>query len=200
MLPIFLNDVWTRGSSEADELMISIQDARKIQAKLDKTRSNTRRGLKGLRFINKTTTTEDANELWRKVESQFEQLAKDGFIFREDFSEYIGGYSPLGAKGIFWCTFWGTNRVMEFKVLEEIAKARGKTIAQVCLRWVHEQGTIVLVKRFKKEQKKENLKIFGWAWSDEIFTSSSIEDSLQMILRQQTGPFKSAEEFWDGEI
>ncbi|KAJ4950466.1 hypothetical protein NE237_027298 [Protea cynaroides] len=92
----------TRGSSDADELTISARDARKIQAKLDRTRSSARRGLKGLRFISKTTTTEDANELWRKVESRFEQLAKDGFLSREDFGECIGmNDSKEFAVGIF---------------------------------------------------------------------------------------------------
>ena len=41
----------------------------------------------------------------------------------------ITAYSPLGAKG----TAWGTNRVMDNEVLREIANAKGKTVAQVCV-------------------------------------------------------------------
>ncbi|KAF9623300.1 hypothetical protein IFM89_000789 [Coptis chinensis] len=48
----------------------------------------------------------------------------------------VAAYSPLGAKG----TSWGTNRVMDSEVLSEIAKAKGKTHAQICLRWAYEQG------------------------------------------------------------
>lgn len=42
----------------------------------------------------------------------------------------VTAYSPLGAKG----ARWGTNQVMDCEVLKEIAKERGKTIAQVLLR------------------------------------------------------------------
>ncbi|XP_043719055.1 respiratory burst oxidase homolog protein E [Telopea speciosissima] len=89
-------------SSEPDELTISARDARKIKTKLERTRSSAQRALKGLRFISKTTTTEDANELWRIVESRFELLAKDGFLSREDFCECIGmNDSKEFAVGIF---------------------------------------------------------------------------------------------------
>lgn len=40
---------------------------------------------------------------------------------------HITAYSPLGANG----TKWGDNRIVESDVLEKIAKARGKTTAQV---------------------------------------------------------------------
>ncbi|XP_042504445.1 non-functional NADPH-dependent codeinone reductase 2-like isoform X1 [Macadamia integrifolia] len=110
---------------------------------------------------------------------------------------HVAGYSPLGAKG----TIWGTNQVMECKVLEEIAKARGKTIAQVCLRWVHEQGVIVLVKSFNEERMKENLDIFDWVLREEDYQKIS---QIQQCRGFPTddfvsaeGPFKSAEEFWD---
>ena len=39
----------------------------------------------------------------------------------------ITAYSPLGANN----TKWGDNRVMDSDVLAEIAKSRGKTVAQV---------------------------------------------------------------------
>ena len=39
----------------------------------------------------------------------------------------VTAYSPLGAKG----ASWGSNHVMEDEVLIDIARARGKTVAQV---------------------------------------------------------------------
>ncbi|KAL3726444.1 hypothetical protein ACJRO7_031355 [Eucalyptus globulus] len=86
----------------------------------------------------------------------------------------ITAFSPLGARG----ANWGTNEVMDNESLNEIAKARGKSIAQVCLRWLYEQGVTFVVKSFKKERLKENLEEFASA----------------------KGPFKSAEELWDGEL
>lgn len=40
---------------------------------------------------------------------------------------HVSAYSPLGGRN----TPWGTNKVMECEVLNEIAKAKGKTVAQV---------------------------------------------------------------------
>lgn len=38
---------------------------------------------------------------------------------------------------------------------------------QISLRWVYEQGVSMVVKSFKKERLKENIKIFDWELSDE---------------------------------
>ena len=40
---------------------------------------------------------------------------------------HVTAYSPLGGRG----TIWGSNQVLENEVLKEIAKERGKTVAQV---------------------------------------------------------------------
>ncbi|RWR79539.1 non-functional NADPH-dependent codeinone reductase 2 [Cinnamomum micranthum f. kanehirae] len=68
-----------------------------------------------------------------------------------------------GAKG----TTWGGSHVMECEALKQIAEARGKTVAQVALRWVYEQGVIMVVKSFNKERMKENLEIFDWELTQE---------------------------------
>ncbi|XP_020536651.1 respiratory burst oxidase homolog protein E isoform X2 [Jatropha curcas] len=77
-------------SSEIDDRTISARDARKINAKLQRTRSGAQRALKGLRFISKTAGSSDTSELWKRVESRFNSLAKDGLLAREDFGECIG--------------------------------------------------------------------------------------------------------------
>ncbi|EXB67442.1 hypothetical protein L484_009522 [Morus notabilis] len=90
-------------------------------------------------------------------------------------------YSPLGAKG----TLWGKNWVMDSEVLQEIAnQKKGKTVAQVCLRWVYEQGVSLLVKSFNKERMKENLDIFDWKLSG--------EESAKMVLTNCSGVFVMA--------
>ncbi|KAI3904827.1 hypothetical protein MKW92_041054, partial [Papaver armeniacum] len=86
---------------------LSNRDARRIKAKLDRSLSSTQQALKGLRFINKNTTTRrgktyDPNEHWLKVESRFFKLAKDGLLSRDDFGECIGMVdSKEFAVGIF---------------------------------------------------------------------------------------------------
>ncbi|KAG5565389.1 hypothetical protein RHGRI_001328 [Rhododendron griersonianum] len=86
------------------------------------------------------------NPLWQQ-----KKLRK----FCEEKGIHVTAYSPLGAKG----TLWGTDQVMECEILKEIAKSKGKTLAQVCLRWVYEQGVSALVKSFNKERMRQNLEI-----------------------------------------
>ncbi|KAK2635543.1 hypothetical protein Ddye_030335 [Dipteronia dyeriana] len=120
--------------------------------------------------------------------------------FCEEKGIHITAYSPLGAKG----TPWGTSRVMESEILKEIATSKGKTIAQVCLRWIYTQGVSVVVKSFDKERMKENLDIFDWKLSAEdlhkIEQIPQSRGSLAEVYITEKGPFKSIEDIWDGEI
>ncbi|KAL7240957.1 hypothetical protein ACSBR2_006563 [Camellia fascicularis] len=112
----------------------------------------------------------------------------------------VVAYAALGAVG----TFYGTNRVIESEVLKEIANARGKTVAQVCLRWAYEQGIGVLVKSFNKERMKQNLEIFNWSLSNEESKKiGEIPQSRACLGKDYTsanGPIKTIEELWDGEL
>jgi diketogulonate reductase-like aldo/keto reductase len=51
-------------------------------------------------------------------------------------------------------------------VLARIGKAHGKTAAQVCLRWLVQQGIGAIPRTSKVERLKENLAIFDFALSD----------------------------------
>ncbi|CAK7355460.1 unnamed protein product [Dovyalis caffra] len=121
-----------------------------------------------------------------------------------DFCEakdiHVTAYAPLGAKGMLW----GTNKVMDCEVLKEIAAARGKSIGQICLRWVYEQGVSVLVRSFNKERIKQNLDIFDWRLSqEELEKISQIPQQKAYAASEfvsEKGPYKSVDELWDGEI
>ncbi|KAM0952836.1 putative aldo/keto reductase, aldo-keto reductase, NADP-dependent oxidoreductase [Dioscorea sansibarensis] len=109
-------------------------------------------------------------------------------------------YSPLGAYG----TSWGTNDVLDSPVLKQIASARGKTPAQVSLKWLYQQGATIVMKSFKVERMKSNVDILDWELSAEelekirgIPQNRGIKGELYISLN---GPFKSLEELWDGEI
>ncbi|XP_038705171.1 non-functional NADPH-dependent codeinone reductase 2-like [Tripterygium wilfordii] len=112
----------------------------------------------------------------------------------------LTAYSVLGSTG----TMWGNNRVMEDRVLNQIAEARGKSVAQVSLRWAYEQGVCALVKSFNKERMKENLNIFNWALTTEEAKKISEIEQVRGYLGEQfisiDGPFKTVEELWDGEV
>jgi 2,5-diketo-D-gluconate reductase B len=67
----------------------------------------------------------------------------------------VVAYSPIargGAKGD--------------KLLEKIGKAHGKTAAQVCLRWLVQQGIVVIPRTSKVERLEENFTLFDFELSD----------------------------------
>ncbi|PUZ71076.1 hypothetical protein GQ55_2G285900 [Panicum hallii var. hallii] len=76
---------------------------------------------------------------------------------------HVQAFSPLGGQS------WNgeANAVLESEVLAEIAKARGKSVAQVSLRWVYEQGVSIVVKTYNKERLRQNLELFDWELTDE---------------------------------
>ncbi|KAL3824303.1 hypothetical protein ACJIZ3_020332 [Penstemon smallii] len=100
----------------------------------------------------------EMNPLWQQ--NKLRDLCREKGI-------HITAYSPLGANN----TKWGDNRVVESDVLARIANARGKTTAQVALRWVYEQGVSLATKSFNKERMKQNLQIFDWALTQQDLES-----------------------------
>ena len=112
----------------------------------------------------------------------------------------VAAYSPLGAAG----AFWGTKGVLESEVLIEIAKSKGKSVAQIALRWAYEQGVVIVTKSFNRGRLQENLDIFDWKLTDEdvqkiaAIPQARANEGLGYI--SETGHIKSVEELWDGEI
>uniref|UniRef100_A0A0E0M513 NADP-dependent oxidoreductase domain-containing protein n=1 Tax=Oryza punctata TaxID=4537 RepID=A0A0E0M513_ORYPU len=108
------------------------------------------------------------------------------------------GYSPLGAKG----TPWGSAAVMDSGVLHEIAQTKGKTLAQICLRWMYEQGDVLLVKTYNENRMKENLDIFDWELTederDKISKLPQQRGLTGMQFVSDNGPYKCVEDLWDG--
>ncbi|KAK2989004.1 hypothetical protein RJ640_028493 [Escallonia rubra] len=103
---------------------------------------------------NEFDTEVEINPLWQQKELK---------VFCKAKGIHLSAYSPLGAAN----TFWGDNRIVKCNVLVDIAKAKGKTTAQVSLRWLYEQGVSIIAKSFNKDRMKENLQIFGWSLTEE---------------------------------
>jgi 2,5-diketo-D-gluconate reductase B len=64
-------------------------------------------------------------------------------------------YSPIARGG-----------VKGNEVLERIGNAHGKTAAQICLRWLTQQGIVVIPRTSKVERLEENFSLFDFALSD----------------------------------
>jgi len=75
---------WSQGGSET---ALVRRDIRKQRAQLERNRSGTMKALRGLKFISSKSNGVDA---WNQVQSSFDSLAKDGFLYRTDFAQCIG--------------------------------------------------------------------------------------------------------------
>ncbi|KAJ7979002.1 Aldo/keto reductase [Quillaja saponaria] len=103
----------------------------------------------------------------------------------------ITAYSPLGATG----ASWGTNDVVNNELLKQVANARGKTVAQVSLRWVYEQGVTLVFKSYNKQRLEQNLQIFDWSLTEDDY--KKINQVNQRPWNK--GPTKTPLDIWDGE-
>ncbi|KAI3516864.1 hypothetical protein L1887_15971 [Cichorium endivia] len=102
----------------------------------------------------------EMNPLWQQ--KQLNQYCKEHDIL-------LTAYSPIGGIG----NAWGDNRVIECDILKDIAKSKGKTTAQISLRWLYQQGVSFVVKSFNTTRMKQNLDIFDWSLSDEELSKIS---------------------------
>ncbi|XP_047959237.1 D-galacturonate reductase-like [Salvia hispanica] len=105
--------------------------------------------------------------------------------FCKERGVHVTAYSPLGANN----TKWGDDRILGNEVLADIAKAMGKTTAQVALRWVYEQGVSIASKSFNKERMAQNLQIFDWCLSDQDLEKiSQLPQAKGVTLASILGP------------
>ncbi|CAL5190846.1 unnamed protein product [Lathyrus oleraceus] len=91
----------------------------------------------------------------------------------------------------------GANEVMENDMLKQIADAHGKSIAQISLRWLYEQGITFVPKSYDKERMSQNLRIFDWTLTKED------HEKIDQIKQNRLipGPTKpSLNDLWDDEI
>lgn len=80
------------------ESAIATRSRRRQLAQLNRTRSGAKKALRGLRFISSKSNSVDA---WNEVESNFEKLSKDGYLFRADFALCIGSNPHILSLSLF---------------------------------------------------------------------------------------------------
>ena len=88
----------------------------------------------------------------------------------------------LAAEGIVheaWAPFAeGRNGLFAHPVLTAIARAHGRSVAAIVLRWLNQRGVVVIPKSVRRERMAENLDIFGF---------SLTEAEMQAIAALDTG-------------
>ncbi|KAK1607607.1 hypothetical protein QYE76_031280 [Lolium multiflorum] len=99
---------WLRSPSPLPEqprqeaAVMAARERRRVQARVNRSRSGARRALKGLRFISRATGSAEATALWGSVEERFNELSRDGLLARDDFGDCIGMVdSKEFAVGVF---------------------------------------------------------------------------------------------------
>lgn len=80
----------------------------------------------------------------------------------------VEAWAPLGGQG---------STVLSNATLQEIADRHGKTVAQVCLRWVLQQGVLPLPKSVHVDRMQQNTDFFDFELSpDEMKQISALQD------------------------
>nr|XP_029124152.1 NADPH-dependent aldo-keto reductase, chloroplastic-like [Elaeis guineensis] len=112
---------------------------------------------------------------------------------------HLSAYSPLGSPGS-----WIKGEVLKDPTLIEIAEKLDRSPAQVALRWGIQSGHSVLPKSTTESRIKENLDLFSWSIPPHLFSQFSKIQQARLLRGDfavhETGPYKSLEELWDGEI
>lgn len=93
-----------------------------------------------------------------QVETHPYNQQKDARPWIEKYGAQIEAWAPFGE---------GKDGIFEDPVLVEIAKAHGKSPAQVILRWHLQNGTVVIPKSVHAERMRENIDVFDFELTDE---------------------------------
>lgn len=112
----------------------------------------------------------ETNPLNQQVEAH-EWLKKYGIAHE--------AWAPLGEK---------RNGLFENKTLEKIAKAHGKSVAQVILRWELQRDIIFIPKSTHKERMIENLDIFDFSLSDKEMQEIAALDTKTSLFFSHYDP------------
>jgi 2,5-diketo-D-gluconate reductase B len=84
-----------------------------------------------------------------------------------DQSKVVAACKRLGVAMTAYCPL-GRGRMPSDPVLNEIAKNKGKSVAQIALRWLVQQGNIIPIPRSSRpERMAENLDVFSFSLTDD---------------------------------
>jgi 2,5-diketo-D-gluconate reductase A len=113
------------------------------------------------RIINETGVVPVVDQI--ELHPYFTQTDKRGYLKSKNI--HIESYSPLGS-----------GAVLKDQTIKKIGEAKGRSIAQVIVRWHIQQGDIVIPKTTHKDRMKENFDVFDFELSaDEMKSISALD-------------------------
>lgn len=88
-----------------------------------------------------------------------------------------------------WAPFGeGRGGMFELEELKDIAKAHGKSVAQIILRWHLQRGIVVIPKSTHIERMEENFNVFDFELSDDEMKKIASLDKKQSLFFSHTDP------------
>jgi diketogulonate reductase-like aldo/keto reductase len=110
-----------------------------------------------------------------------------------DQGKLLGEVRRRGMAFVAYCPL-GRGRLFSDPVLAEIAKARGRSVAQVALRWSIQQGVIPIPRSSKPQRIADNLDVFDFSLSDQEMARIS---SLRRANGRIANPVERVSGGWD---
>lgn len=102
--------------------------------------------------------------LHNEVKPAVNQLETHPFFQQKAANQFL---QCEGIQHQAWAPFAeGQNDIWNNPVLKAIAERRGRTVANVILRWLNQRGVVVIPKSIRRERMIENLKIFDFTLTD----------------------------------
>ena len=83
-----------------------------------------------------------------------------------DQSKVLAACRARGLAFVAYCPL-GRGRLFEDKVIGEIARNRGRSLAQIALRWLMQQDVAAIPRSSKAERVAENLDVFDFTLTDD---------------------------------
>ena len=112
--------------------------------------------------------------LHNEIRPAVNQIVTHPFFVQESANAFM---KKEGIQHEAWAPFAeGHNDIFHNPVLTEIAKAHGKTVGQIILRWHIQRGVVVIPKTVHRERMVENISVFDFALTaDEIVRISALD-------------------------
>ena len=114
------------------------------------------------------------------------QIETHPFHQQQDYQGYM---RDLGVQIESWGPFaWGRNNFFSDPTLTAIARARGKSVAQIVMRWLVQRGVVAIPKSVRPDRMAENIAVFDFTLSDDEMTRIATLDGAQPQLFDPYGP------------
>ena len=110
-----------------------------------------------------------------------------------DQSKLLAAVRERGMAFVAYCPL-GRGRLFSDPVLAGIAKARGKSIAQVALRWLLQQGVAAIPRSSNPQRIADNFKVFDFTLSDDEMSRIS---ALKRADGRIANPVERVSGGWD---